>query len=237
MGYNRAGLGGQNREGRAVPFVVERLPWGAGLRQALEGPVVVATFDDEDAARADAAAREREARRQVNPFRSVSPRLDELTSLDEGPLCDWMLDAGVNPPEPAEDGRRDWAWWWTLEAPGWDEVRTAEVWRALDRVVLFRVAPRRPARKAYVVLEVGWDWYDEPPAEAQAEGGFAVQAFASRERAEERRAELEGEARRRHGLTRDHEFTLARRTGDEGEFDGSNAPLYEVVEIDWEGPR
>jgi hypothetical protein len=101
-------------------FVVERLNW-----RPCEGPVLsvlqgrrkvagwarlpgserVACFDDADKADADCCRREEEFRREVNPF-SFDTALCYLTSLDEGRLRDWLLDAGLTPPQAS--GQAAW---------------------------------------------------------------------------------------------------------------------------------
>ncbi len=214
----------QNKPGR---WVVEQVAFPEGrLEDALTGAREVASFDDEEEARRHCAELERGLRSTVNPF-GLRQGLVGLTSLGTGVFCDWLLDAGIDPP-PEVDGRRDWAGWYGRCQGVWDEARRARVGEALDLLRFFRVA-ERPARKGYVVLEVGWLWHDEPPFSTAPECRRAVEVFADRAAAERRRRSLESQ--RRAEWPRDLE--LAWPAGAGGPAD---APLYEVLEVDWEGP-
>src|SRR5438552_2276302 len=81
-----------------------------------ESGVPVRAFADLD--RADAYCREQEQARRArcNPFR-YGWGMDSRTSLDEGRLRDWLLDAGLTPPghegeENPEVVRASWCDWW-----------------------------------------------------------------------------------------------------------------------------
>jgi hypothetical protein len=99
-----------------------------------EGGLPVRAF--RDYARAEAFRREREqARREVtNPFR-YGWGMDSRTSLDDGRLRDWLLDAGLEPPGQEgevvpEKVRSAWRSWWQrqrgrLGAEGLKEVAGA----------------------------------------------------------------------------------------------------------------
>jgi hypothetical protein len=127
--------------GRA--FVVERINWvptGKHFSKCfhlLPGAVRVACFDDAATAETDCRRREAEARAEVNPFTCGGPALHYLTSLDEGRLRDWLLDAGLAPPEPGVD----WWRWWEWESATMTDVQQAKVWEALDKVRFFPAIP------------------------------------------------------------------------------------------------
>jgi hypothetical protein len=223
-----------------VVFDVQRVPRGQGLREQLDDPVTVASFPDADAAHADCARRESEARAAVNPFAGPDDWLGSRTGLDADRLHDWLLDCGADPPAPDAEGRRDWAGWWERSAPHWGEEQRARVWQALDRVQLFRVVQRRARRKVYVVVEIGWHWHDEPPLTAGPEGGRALEAFSTRARANERRAELDRQSQSAYANEPDDygpDYDLSVRRGQpmwqEG-YAGRAAPFYEVVEVERE---
>jgi hypothetical protein len=215
-------------------YVVRRLPHGDDLRARLAGPTEVATFADYESARADCADRERAARKGVNPFR-LGGALPAVTSLDAPALHDWLLDAGLDPPRPDGEGVRDWAGWWDAWQSHWSTEQRDAAWRALDRVRFFEVVERRPRRKAYVVVEIGWWWNDDPPHYSDPEGGIPVEAFADRELAQVRRLELEA-ARRANNWFQSTRFELEGRGAHPGEYTLADVPLYEVLEVDWEGP-
>ena len=71
--------------------------------------MTVAAFDSREQAEVDCAARERKARKSVNPFQLRQGCLALLTSLEPGVFCDWVLDQGINPPPAGKGGSRDWA--------------------------------------------------------------------------------------------------------------------------------
>jgi hypothetical protein len=213
----------QKQPGR---WVVEQVVFPEGrLEDHLTGARELASFDDEEKARRRCTELEHSLRSKVNPF-VLRQGLVGLTSLGSGVFCDWLLDAGIDPP-PEADGRRDWAGWYERCQGSWDEASRARFWEALDLLRFFRVA-ERPARKGYVVLEVGWLWHDEPPYDTEPECRRAVEVFADRAAAERRRRDLESRRRAEWPET----LELAWAGGSGGPAD---APLYEVVEVDWEG--
>lgn len=215
--------------------VVRRLPAGDDLRDHLSGPVVVATFDTHEDALADQRTREQAGREQVvNPFRLRQGRLVALTSLEPGIFRDWLLDLGLEPPGIREDGSCDWGDWWERCSSRWSSLQREQVWDRLDLLRFFDVVAQQPLRRAYVVLEVGWHWCDEPPYDGDHESRLPVEVFTTRERAEVRRRDLEREARANWRGCRVFSWPdmPAGHTGDL-----EQVPLYEVVEIDWEDER
>ena len=68
------------------------------LRPNPEGGSPVKAFTDPNAAEAFRVVLERQARAGRNPFQH-GHELSDLTSLPEGPLRDWLLDAGLTPPQ------------------------------------------------------------------------------------------------------------------------------------------
>jgi len=66
-----------------------------------------------------------------------------LTRFAEPILNDWLLDAGLTPPEPIHLHVRhsskvlpvrDWFSWWETNAPRMTELQRCHVWQALDQV-------------------------------------------------------------------------------------------------------
>jgi hypothetical protein len=217
--------------GRGSAWDVEQvLPFGGGYGQLLAGPVVVSTFDDKAAAEEECARREGQARRGVNPFRYSQNNLAVLTSLDPAVFPDWLLDAGIEP--PCGDSP-DWEAWFDRSESGWDGAQRERFWQGLDRLRFFRVVERPARRKAYLVLEVGWNWCDEPPYYTDPQSRRPVEAFSNRRDAERRRRELEGRRRAEGRPGMEFEWS-AGGTGRTGNL--AEAPLFEVVEVDWESP-
>jgi len=97
---------------------------------------------------------EYERRKLVNPFAPPgdsdymdlpAPKLEQITSLDEGRLCDWIMDQGLEPPKgKGKKEKRDWEKWWNDHAKKWDEFTTAKVWEALDKVVFYAIVEMEP---------------------------------------------------------------------------------------------
>jgi hypothetical protein len=201
------------------------------LREVMSGPVEVARFATYEEAEADRQRRERLARARTNPFRLRQHNLGAVTSLDSDILADWLLDAGVDPPTPEPDGTRRWGDWWDARMPDLHE----QVWPALDRLRFFDVVelPAAP-RRVYLVQEVGWHRDENgDPVAAGPEARRAVEAFASRRRAEERQEELERENRAvyiQNGWFQWFDFDVFPDDGSQRER------LYEVVVIDLEAP-
>jgi hypothetical protein len=164
-------------------YAVERLNWrrsGEGWAR-LPGATRLQSFPTFEEAEPDRRRREAEAREQVNPFLCGGPSLHSQTSLDEGRLHDWLLDAGMTPPRPKKGGR-DWAGWWRRGRKRLSELQREKVWGALDKVRFFEVVerPRRPA--VYVVVQINWRYNDEFFI-AEPEGGQGDTAFRDRQAA------------------------------------------------------
>jgi len=216
-----------------VVYFVQCLPRGDDLRRRLSGPAAVQVFADRPSAEADCAARERAAREGVNPFRGDNRILADVTSLPAPVLRDWLLDAVVEPPPPAATAA-GWAEWWEGQQGRWAEWQREKVWEALDGARQYEVA-ERTARKAYVVVEIGWSSYGETVLDPDPEGGRALRAFATRGRAEASRAEVERRRKQQDWLGYDR-FSLGARAGYSPHwYTLEEVPLYEVVEVDWEG--
>ena len=97
----------------------------------------VKAFTDRNAAEAFRLRLERQARSGRNPFQH-GHELADLTALPEGPLRDWLLDAGLTPPKwklnpVALSG------WWDHHAHQMTEIQRDKVWEALDRVRFYTV--------------------------------------------------------------------------------------------------
>ena len=97
----------------------------------------VKAFTDPNAAEAFRLGLERQARGGRNPFQH-GRELSDLTSLPEGPLRDWLLDAGLTPPK--------WklnpvvlSGWWEHHAAEMTELQRDKVWEALDLLRFYTV--------------------------------------------------------------------------------------------------
>jgi hypothetical protein len=161
-------------------FVVERVNWrcyGPGWAR-LPGTTRVQSFATYEEAEADRRRREAAAREQVNPFRCSGPALHDRTSLDEGRLHDWLLDAGLTPPKPGKKGR-DWAGWWEKAKRRMTGPRREKVWEALDKVRFFEVVESPRWAVIYVLAQINWEWNGDWLL-AEPEGGCCDRAFADR---------------------------------------------------------
>jgi hypothetical protein len=181
---------------------VERLNWRAyeelgdsaksrakvGAWARLPGSERVATFDTPEDAEADCRRREEEARKGRSPF-ACGTALCYQTSLDEGRLRDWLLDAGLEPPEAGTP----WRQWWDEAEPNMTEVQRSRVWEALDKVRFFRVA-EAPSRVMFMVAAPYWHYNDEYHY-TKPDGLTPYKAFRTREAAEAERERMEDGAR------------------------------------------
>jgi hypothetical protein len=178
----------------ATHFVVSRRNWRptgrGGVFVLLPGDARMGTFPT--AAEADAAARAREekVRREVNPF-SFGMTWPERSHLPEPVYCDFLRDAGVEPPAEQD---RDWAKWWVATSSTLTDAQKARVWEGLGKVRFFDVAERPRRAVAYAVVEVDWtfndQWYYPGP-----EGGEVQLAYRARARAEQECERRNAEAR------------------------------------------
>jgi hypothetical protein len=156
-----------NRDAGPV-YLVQRVPWRATAKllghydldfeESRLDPKGFATPQDHDpgegepvkafrdAARADALCREleRKARAAANPFRHGRD-LTDVTGLPPGPLRDWLLDAGIDPPPKSVKALARWAAWWDKVAGGLSESQRAKVWEACDKVRFYEVVELGPA--------------------------------------------------------------------------------------------
>lgn len=194
----------------ATRFVVKRLNWYAGDRGRsfrFPGETAVASFATADEAEVDRRRREEEVRRVVNPF-ACGSALHYLTHLDEPRLRDWLMDYGIDPPEPKKNGNTDWADWWKKSHKKLSAEKVAAVWEALDKVRFFAVAaePVRPV--GYAVIEVNWNYNDEYH-DADPEGGKLVKVYRTRERAAEECERRNAEAREQWGVPGEEDYDPA----------------------------
>src|SRR5436305_262128 len=98
----------------ATRFVVKRLNWSEDFDRQLvrrPGEVAVASFGTFEEADAERSRREAEWRAEVNPF-ECGGGVPYWTHLDEPRLRDWLMDRGIDPPNPNKEGATDWAAWW-----------------------------------------------------------------------------------------------------------------------------
>jgi hypothetical protein len=171
----------------AVVHVVQRLNVcnRQGLLLRLPGSTRLQSFPDVQAAELDRAERERKARSVVNPFTYGGNALHYQTSFDEGRLCDWLLDEGLEPPKPGKSGR-DWQKWWQETHQSMTPLQIDKVWEALDKARFFEVVQRPAKPVVYLVVRINWR-YNDNFWEAEEEGGVTYDkycAYRSREKAE-----------------------------------------------------
>ncbi len=219
----------QSKRGRWVVEVV--LVDHHLLQDILNGSIEEASFDTEAEARRECDRLERKIRQELGPFCGWQGDLSMLTPLDPAVFCDWLLDAGIDPPPAARDGSRDWEGWYDRVEGDWDDSARAHFWQGLEQPRFYRVS-KRPSRKAHAVLElgrrngnseqgwVGWTNGHQPPDwTGDEECRRTVAVFRSRAAAERHRREREEQARQ----------SPRRPQPEEG-------PLFELAEVDWVGP-
>jgi hypothetical protein len=223
---------------------VHRLNWRSvgPVYVRLPGSTRLATFPDAEPAEAECRRLEAAVRAAVNPF-ACGQATHERSSLDEGRLRDWMLDAGLSPPEDVSA----WAGWWAEAGAGLSEFQRERVWQACDLVRFHEVVECPQRRVAYVVVGINWHYSDQD-FYAGAEGGYAVRAFSDREKAEEFAVQQSQKERRR--FRTDEPFRLRHRIRTQAdplrlhgvpedvpeEIDNvEDAPMFEVVEVEVEG--
>lgn len=182
-------------------FVVKRLRWLPNSYDdkltRLPGETPVASFATIDEADADCRTREEAVRKVVNPF-FCADMLHYLTHFDEPRLRDWLMDHGIDPPQPQPDGATDWAAWWKKNHKKLSADKRAAVWEALGKVRFFTIAeePVRPV--GYAVVQINWVYNDEY-YDADPEGGRLLTVYRSRKKAEEECETLNGLAREEWG--------------------------------------
>src|SRR4051812_26429913 len=104
------------RQPEETVFVVQRLNWvraeyrGQEYFMRLPGRTRLQSFPDAESAEALRQELEEKARARVNPFQCGNRGLSDKSSFDADRLHDWLLDAGIEPPQPEGQKRlRDWA--------------------------------------------------------------------------------------------------------------------------------
>src|SRR5437660_399816 len=102
-------MASQSKPGRWVVEVI--LVDDHLLQDILNGSLEEAAFDNEEEARRECDRLERKVRQDLGPFCGWQGDLSMLTSLGPDVFCDWLLDAGIDPPPPA-GGTRDWKDWY-----------------------------------------------------------------------------------------------------------------------------
>ncbi|AWM41393.1 hypothetical protein GobsT_75700 [Gemmata obscuriglobus] len=180
----------------ATRFVLKRLNWAESYDGTMErqpGARNVASFDTFDAADAERVTRENACREVVNPF-ACGAGVYFWTHLDEPRLRDWLMDHGVDPPNPKKGGATDWAGWWKKGHAKLSAEKRHAVWEALDKVRFYAVVeePVRPV--GYAVVHINWQYNDET-YDAHPDQSEVMQVFRTRERAEKECADSNDIAR------------------------------------------
>jgi hypothetical protein len=160
------------------------------LQDILNGSMEEASFDTEEEARRECDRLERKIRQELGPFCGWQGDLSMLVSLSPAVFCDWLLDAGIDPPPAAEDGSRDWKDWYDRVEGDWDDLARERFWQGLEQPRFYRVS-KRPSRKAHAVLELGRLLYDRSPDWTGDECRRTVAVFRNRGAAERHRREWE----------------------------------------------
>jgi hypothetical protein len=123
-------------------YLVQRWHWrpheylnGQFRRDPDEGGLPVRAFRDPACAEAFCRAQELARRASANPFR-YGWGVEGRSSLDEGRLRDWLLDAGLTPPgdegeEAPELIRASWQAWWGRNRDSLSEQKRGAIARAL----------------------------------------------------------------------------------------------------------
>jgi hypothetical protein len=175
----------------AVEYAIRRLNWRpthyGTVRMPGYTPVgALPTFEEaeDDRRRREAEARER----VVNPF-LCGPNHAARSRLPEPVFCDWLRDAGIEPPAS------DWGAWWTAIRPSLSAEQVGHVWAGLDRVRFFEVVARPEGRVGYAVVSVEWE-YNDNWMEPGAEGGTPLKVFRRWAAAEAYLRQSEEEVRR-----------------------------------------
>jgi hypothetical protein len=211
-----------------MPFVVRTLfvP-EEGLSAVLcDGPHVCDTFETREEAEAECARLERELR-QNSPFGIwQQASLCDLTSLEPNIFCDWLHDAGIEPPKPDEAGGRNWEVWWDESSRKWSDEQREHAWKAMDRVRGYEVVEVKPTRTLYVIVE------RVPPQWGRsAETMRPCEAFTTREKAQQRVVELNRLVLENHEAGNEDEWDDYWGAEDGPEED---APIYEILEVEEE---
>lgn len=202
----------------------------------LPGTTRLATFPDAESAERERRRLEEEARQAVNPFLCGTSMADR-SSLDEGRLCDWLLDLGIDPPAMSKKAKgRNWAEWWEEEHELWDDHQLARVWEALDRLRFHEVVhgPVRPV--VYVVVEIPWHYTDEDYY-ASEEGGPPRRVFRTRAEArafcKDKYADFSDEPfdMTTRVKTREDPLGLSEEDEESGDSD-SDVPMYDILEVE-----
>src|SRR5436190_19100968 len=186
-------------------YAVHRLNWRKLGPVYVRGPgsTRLAVFPERELGEAELRRQEAVLRAAVNPF-ACGQALHERTSFDEGRLRDWMLDAGLTPPD---DGA-GWVKWWQEGQAAMTDLQRDRVWQACDRVRFHEVVECPARRVAYVVVGINWHYSDQD-FYAGAEGGRAMRAFSTRQKAEEYASKATRTERRRY--TSEEPFRLRTR--------------------------
>jgi hypothetical protein len=134
-------------------FVVQRLSWT--VMQDESGPVFYRNEGDQgtplccfrDRERAEAYCRElqRQARRELSPFRFIQELefLEDLTSLSEKALCQGLRKLGLKPPTvrtfPTKWKTINWWAWWDAVAGDLSDAQREGIYELLDRLHFYEV--------------------------------------------------------------------------------------------------
>jgi hypothetical protein len=222
----------------ALEYAIRRLNWRRthyGIVR-MPGWTPVGALPSFEEAEDDRARREAEVRARItNPF-VCGPNHAARSRLPEPIFCDWLRDAGIEPPaeQPVS-----WVEWWEQSCEHFGAEQVAHVWGGLDRVRFFEVVARPEGQIAYAVVSIEWMGADQ--LFPGPEGGTPLKVFRRCADAEAYYRESEEEVRR----VRDPATYCSINRWEEEPFwplgpterrliltSSDQAPYYEVVEVE-----
>src|SRR5260370_36184517 len=90
-------------------------------------------------------------RPDINPF-EFDWEMGLCSRFTPSILYDWLLDAGVTPPEDALEWMQTWRDWWRLVQADLTELQGERLWQGLDKVHCFEIVEADCCKVAHA----GW---------------------------------------------------------------------------------
>src|SRR5690606_28982438 len=109
----------------------------------------VKAFRNYEKAAAFCRDQELKRRAKANPFDGGNPYrgIAEVSSFDADRFHDWLLDAGIEPPEKSRSKTftlGKWSAWWKKVRKDLTDYQQAKVWEALDKVCFCDIIELEP---------------------------------------------------------------------------------------------